>query len=61
LIQQYQEKRSSLNADIDRVLAEIEAILENRQLSTDEMQNRDRRSNHQLITDDLKHEKIVHC
>jgi len=28
LIQQYQEKRASLNADIDRILAEIEAILE---------------------------------
>jgi type I restriction enzyme M protein len=27
LIQQYQEKRASLNADIDRILAEIEAIL----------------------------------
>jgi type I restriction enzyme M protein len=44
LIQQYQEKRSSLNADIDRVLAEIEAILGNRQ----------------LVTDDLKHKKAVH-
>lgn len=27
LIQQYQEKRASLNADIDRILADIEAIL----------------------------------
>jgi type I restriction enzyme M protein len=27
LIQQYQEKRASLNADIDRILAEIESIL----------------------------------
>jgi type I restriction enzyme M protein len=27
LIQQYQEKRASLNADIDRILAEIEAVL----------------------------------
>jgi vacuolar-type H+-ATPase subunit I/STV1 len=27
LIQQYQEKRASLNADIDRILAEIETIL----------------------------------
>jgi type I restriction enzyme M protein len=27
LIQQYQEKRASLNADIDRILDEIEAIL----------------------------------
>ncbi|MDR3296159.1 MAG: ubiquitin-like protein Pup [Clostridiales Family XIII bacterium] len=26
--EQYQEKRASLNADIDRILAEIEAILE---------------------------------
>jgi len=28
LIQQYQEKRASLNSDIDRILAEIEVILE---------------------------------
>ena len=27
LIQQYQEKRASLNADIDRILAEITSIL----------------------------------
>ena len=27
LIQQYQEKRASLNADIDRILAEISSIL----------------------------------
>ncbi|MCL2863512.1 MAG: hypothetical protein FWE54_05450 [Methanimicrococcus sp.] len=27
LIQQYQEKRASLNADIDRILMEIETIL----------------------------------
>ena len=27
LIQQYQEKRASLNADIDRILAQITAIL----------------------------------
>ena len=27
LIQQYQEKRASLNSDIDRILTEIEAIL----------------------------------
>ena len=27
LIQQYQEKRASLNADIDRILADIENIL----------------------------------
>ena len=27
LIQQYQEKRASLNADIDRILSEISSIL----------------------------------
>ena len=37
LIHQYQEKRTSLNADIDRILAEIEGILGNRPLSTDDL------------------------
>ena len=37
LIQQYQEKRASFNADIDRILAEIERILGNRPLATGEL------------------------
>ena len=39
LIQQYQEKRASLNADIDRILAEIEAVLGNRPLATGELED----------------------
>ena len=39
LIEQYQEKRASLNADIDRILAKIEAVLGNRPLATGELED----------------------